>query len=146
MVSRADRFTPKAIQPEYYSDFTINLDKNPLTGYLARVVNEDSIIQALKSLVLTTRTERPFQPWIGSKTNASLFEPNDVTTNFTLQREIQTTIENCEPRVALINVQVTNLSNGQTPDDNSVSVVINFSINNVPGKIFSTDVILRRDR
>jgi len=48
--------------------------------------------------------------------------------------------------VALINVAVTNLSNGQTPDDNSISVVINFSINNIPGKVFSTDVILRRDR
>lgn len=144
--TRADRYNPKSIQPEYYSDLTVNFDKNPLTGFLARVTNEDSIIQSLQALVLTIRSERPFQPWIGSKTNASLFEPNDVTTNFTLQKEIETTIKNCEPRVSLIQVLVQNMTNGQQPDDNSIFVSIFFSINNIPGQTFSVDVILRRDR
>lgn len=144
--TRADRITPTSVQPEYYSDMTINFDKNPLTGFLARVTNEDSIIQSLRSLVLTIRSERFFQPWIGSKINSSLFEPNDFASNFNLQKEIETTIQNCEPRVTLIDVLVSNMNNGQQPDDNSLFVSIFFSINNIPGKTFSTDLVLRRDR
>lgn len=143
---RGDRFTIKTNQIEYYSDFTTNLDKNPVTGYLAKVTNEDSIEQSLKSLILTKRTERFFQPWIGSKIFALLFEPNDITTNYALQEEIKTTISNCEPRVTVINISVQNYTNGLQPDDNSLLVTITYTINAIPNQTFNLDVILERTR
>jgi phage baseplate assembly protein W len=144
--TKADTYTIKTNQIEYYADFMSNFDKNPVTGFLARVTNVDSIMQSLKSLVLTLKGERPFQPWLGSKTFALLFEPNDVTVAYALQQEIASTIKNCEPRVTLQSVVVQNQSNGVQPDDNSIVVTINFSINAIPNESFTLDVILNRIR
>jgi len=141
--SRADKFTITSKQVEYYSDFLIDLDKNPLTGYLARVTNEESVKQAVKLLLLTERTERFFQPWMGSKLNGLLFEPNLPTTNIQIDQEVRMTLKNCEPRVKVEDVVVTN---GQDRDVNDTYVTVVFSINNIPNKTFTTDVVLNRLR
>jgi phage baseplate assembly protein W len=73
-MSQSDRFTIKNNR-EYFSDFMANFDKNPVTGNLARVTNEDAIKQSLRNLVLTNRTERFYQPHIGSKVQSLLFDP-----------------------------------------------------------------------
>jgi phage baseplate assembly protein W len=140
MSQRQNKFTIENKKLEYYSDFMMNLEKNPLTGFIARLTNEDSIKQSLKNLILTNRTERPFQPWIGSKIQSLLFEPDDPMTRMILEEEIKTTIENCEPRVLL---EAVNISGG---DDNSYYVRIDFSIVNIPEETFNLDIILRRVR
>jgi phage baseplate assembly protein W len=141
MSQRQNKFTVENKKLEYYSDFMMNLDKNPLTGFIARLTNEDSIKQSLKNLILTNRTERPFQPWIGSKIQSLLFEPDDPMTRMMLEEEIKTTIENCEPRVLL---EAVNISSGQ--DDNTYYIRIDFSIVNIPEETFNLDIILRRVR
>jgi len=140
MSQRQNKFTIENKKLEYYSDFMMNLEKNPLTGFIARLTNEDSIKQSLKNLILTNRTERPFQPWIGSKIQSLLFEPDDPMTHMILEEEIKTTIDNCEPRVSL---EAVNISGG---DDNSYYVRIDFSIVNIPEETFNLDIILRRVR
>lgn len=142
--TRADKYTIDTKKVEYYSDFTTNLDTNPLTGYLARVTNEESVKQSLTSLLLTERTERFMQPWIGSKLNALLFEPNLLdATRLALETEIQTTIENCEPRVTMQNIAI---SSGQSGDDNSVYVTLTFTIVAIPQEVFSLDILINRIR
>jgi phage baseplate assembly protein W len=143
---RSDRFTVKTNQVTYYSDFMISFAKNPVTGYLAKVTNEAAIEQSLKSLILTQRTERFMQPYVGSKIYALLFEPNDVGTNLALQQEIKTTIQNCEPRVTVLGIIVQNKTDGLQPDDNSLDVTINYSINAIPDQNFSLDLTLNRTR
>ena len=128
---------------ETYSDFLTDLDMNPLTGYLARVINEESVKQSLKSLLLTQRTERFFQPWIGSKLNGMLFELNGPVLNMNLENEIKMTIENCEPRVAVVKIVI---SNGQDFDENNIYVTVVFSINNIPHQTFDFDFTLNRIR
>jgi phage baseplate assembly protein W len=141
MSQRQNKFTVESKKLEYYSDFMMNLEKNPLTGFISRLTNEDSIKQSLKNLILTNRTERPFQPWLGSKIQSLLFEPDDPMTRMVLEEEIKTTIDNCEPRVLL---EAVNISGGD--DDNSYYVRIDFSIANIPEETFNLEIILRRVR
>lgn len=141
MNKRLDRYSPTVVQSEYYSDFMNNLDLNPITGILAKVSNEDSIKQALKNLILTRRTERPYQPFIGSRITSLLFEPIDSVTINSIKNEIEETIRNNEPRVSLNEVVV-------TPDEtnNSYNVSIYFSIINISTEPEILNLILKRVR
>jgi phage baseplate assembly protein W len=142
-MARADRFTIEEKKIEYYSDFLINLDKNPITGFLGKVTNEESIKQSLKSLILTQRTERPFQPWLGSKIYALLFELNSPLVEYSLKEEIKTTIQNCEPRVHIDDIVITS---AQAYDTNEINITLYFQIRSIPGKNYTLDVVLNRTR
>lgn len=137
---RSDFFTVETKKVEYYSDFMNNLEKNPLTGYLAKLSNEESVGQSIKNLILTQRTERPFQPYIGSKVHALLFENNDPFTMSVLEDEIRTTIKNYEPRV---NVEAIRTA---TTDLNEVMIVIVYSLKTLPERFYNVNVLLRRVR
>lgn len=141
MTTRSDKFTIETKKLEYYSDFLINFDKNPVTGFMARVTNEEAVKQSIRNLVLTMRTERFYDPNIGSKVSALLFEPIDEITAEAIQREIRQTIDNKEPRASLIEVIV----NPQY-DLNAYFITVVFSIINIPDQTFNLDLILRRIR
>lgn len=136
---RADRFTPKNKQLTYYSDFSTNFDLNPVTGLLAVVTNEESVKQRLRNLILTNLTDRPYQPTVGSKIKASLFEPIDVVTENTIADSIRTTVYNCEPAVILKHVSV--LGNA---DLNFYEVSVYFETINIPGNVHELNLILKR--
>ena len=125
-MSRSDKYTPFK-KKEFYSDFLINFDMNPVTGTLARVTNEDSIKQSLKNLILTNRTERPYNPLLGSRINALLFDPLDTLTAQSLKEEIQETIKAFEPRAVLNDVSVY-----PDEDNNGFTINIIFSTINIP--------------
>lgn len=141
MSQRQNRFTIETHKIEYYADFMMNLDKNPLTGYIARLTNEESIKQSLKNLILTNRTERFFQPWIGSKVQSLVFELDSPMTRMMLEEEIRTTIQNCEPRVY---TEAITIAEGE--DDNTYHIRVDFSIVNIPEETFNLDMVLRRVR
>jgi phage baseplate assembly protein W len=141
--NRSDKFTVETRKVEYYSDFTINLDKNPLTGFLARVTNEESVKQSIKSLLLTQRTERFFRPYVGSKLNALLFELATVMVDESIRREIKTTLENCEPRAKIEDIAVTY---NQDRDANAINVTLWFSLVSIPEQTYSLDLIIKRIR
>jgi phage baseplate assembly protein W len=140
-MARAEKFTPVTEQREYYSDFLMDLDQNPITGNLARVTNEESIKQALKNLILTTRMERPYKPLVGSRINSLLFEPAELGLVDSIMSEIRETININEPRVVLENV----LAEWSPLDANALLVTIVFSTINNP-EVTSMEVILQRVR
>jgi len=122
-----------------WKDLNLNFTKHPLTDDVNRVYDVESIKRSLKNLMLTNYGERPFQPWLGSNIQALLFEQMDPLTISMLRDQIEMLIENFEPRVQIINLEV----NGM--DDNQLRVSLNFKINNINTNIihlFST--ILRR--
>jgi phage baseplate assembly protein W len=125
-MSRSDKYTPFK-KKEFYSDFLINFDMNPITGTLARVTNEDSVKQSLKNLILTNRTERPYNPLIGSRINSLLFDPLDSYTAQNIKEEIEETIKAFEPRAVLHEVFVS-----ADEDNNGFTVNIIFSTINIP--------------
>jgi hypothetical protein len=61
-LTRAQTLTGAGKKEEYYSDFLNSFAKTPVGEQLARVLNERSINQALKNIILTNRGERLFQP------------------------------------------------------------------------------------
>ena len=139
MVTKADRYTINTKQQELYSDFTMNFDLNPITGFLSKVTNEDSIKQALKCLLLTKRTERFYDSYAGSRLNSLLFEPIDSVTENSIRSEIQETIQNNEPRVTNVDIKIKADQN-----INSYTVTIFFEVINIPDKQFDLTIVLKR--
>ena len=108
-----------------YSDLDLTFTKHPIKKDLVISVDDQAVIRSLRNLVLTNHYERPFHPEIGSNVRKMLFEPiSPLTANY-LQREIEDTIKNFEPRATLqqVIVQV-------EPDQNYYSAIISFFINN----------------
>ena len=80
---------------------------NPLTYDLIAIKNETAIARSLRNLVLTNRGERFFDSNLGSRVNNLLFENLDDITASSVRSEIENVINNYEPRVELISVEVT---------------------------------------
>lgn len=141
MASRADRYTLTDKQEEFYSDFTNNFDLNPITGLLAKVSNEESIKQSLKNIILTNRTERYYNSYIGTRLRNLLFDPMDIVTINAIREEIKETIGNNEPRVKIENIDIK-----ENQDLNYYEVNLYFSIINRPNDVVNLNLILRRVR
>lgn len=123
-----------------FSDLDINFLVNPVTGDIARKYDEAAIKQSVKNLILTNHYERLFHPEIGSQVTALLFEPFSPMMKFTLERAIINTINNHEPRVQLLAVDVT-----LNEDNHTVYVSITFRIVNTERPLV-VDITLKRTR
>jgi phage baseplate assembly protein W len=141
MSNRSDKFTIESKKVTQYSDFLNGFDKNPQTGFLAMVSNEESVKQSIRNLILTERTERFYRPHIGSKIMSLLFEPIDIVTEELLKTTITETIKNNEPRAQLVSVSITPMH-----EYNAYVVAVAFSIINIPSETFDLTVILKRVR
>jgi hypothetical protein len=108
-----------------YTDLDLTFTKHPVKKDIVLSVDDQAVIRSVRNLVLTNHYERPFHPEIGSNVRRMLFEPISPITANLIQREIEDTIKNFEPRVKLKQVVV------QTePDANYYSAIISFFINN----------------
>lgn len=90
-----------------FKDISLSLQVNPLNYDLIDIKNETAISRSIRNLVFTLPGERFFNQNLGSKVSQSLFENIDDVSASILQDEITNTIENYEPRVDLISVDVT---------------------------------------
>lgn len=123
-----------------FSDLDLNFIANPVTGDVSMKYDDNAIKQSIKNLVMTNHYEKPFHPEIGSQVSALLFEPYSPLTQAMLQRSIINTVENFEPRVVLLSVDVS-----LSPDDHKVFVSIVFRIINTERPI-TVDFTLIRTR
>lgn len=139
-MARSDYQTATRNSDERYSDFLINFDKNPVTGNLARAVNEEAVKSALKNLLLTNRGERFYNSNKGSQIKASLFEPADSVTADIIKTSIEQTIKYQEPRVDLLDVQIFD-----DEDNNAYRINIFFNLINIPD-VIQLDLIVKRAR
>lgn len=98
---------------------------HPVRKDINKHVGDMAVIQSIKNLISTNRTERLFNPQIGSGVRALLFENADSITSVRMEKEILQTIENYEPRAKVLSVVVT-----AEPDSNSFRVKITFSVVN----------------
>ena len=89
-----------------FKDISLSFQVNPLNYDLIAIKNETSIARSIRNLVLTQPGERFFNQNLGSKVNQSLFENIDSISASIIRDEIENTIENYEPRVSLISVDV----------------------------------------
>ena len=139
-LSPIPRVSPLRKKRVIYTDFHKDLTINPLSLDLALKSNEESIKESLKNLILTDRGERLFQPNLGCDVRASLFENATPVTLKILEERVKDVINNFEPRVSLIDVDVTSLYG-----DNKVKVIIYFYVKSSEDPI-SVTVFIERVR
>lgn len=122
----------------FYSDFLLNLDKNPYTNDLVRVTNEQAVINSIKKILKTNHYEIPYNPYFGANLYRYLFEPFLPTTEMEIKNEIRFAIENFEPRAQILDLVV----NGR-PDDNAIDITLTISIINNPTPVTVTTTLVR---
>ena len=117
--------TPLNAKKSLYSDFHMDLFRNPVSLDLAVNRDEEAVKQSIKNLLFTDRGERPFQPDLGSDIRKMLFENLTPNTSLVMREMIRETVEQYEPRANLIGVDII-----ATPDNNAVRVVVVFNVIN----------------
>lgn len=108
-----------------YSDIDFSFTRTPGKNDIALSYDEMAVIRSVRYLLLTKNYERPFQSNIGSRIEQLLFEPVDYLTAQSLKSEVETVVNNFEPRVKLIQVTIV-----EKPEDNAYSVSLEFYIGN----------------
>lgn len=84
-----------------------------------------AVKQAVKNILLTNHFEKPFLPFYGGNIRALLFDLADDDVSEEIESNIRNTIQQYEPRALVRNVII-----NSTPDQNSISVTVEFQIIN----------------
>lgn len=135
-----DIFAAKSKKLTVYSDFRKDLTLNPLNNDIAIRLNEDSVKESLKNLILTDRGERLFQPLIGSDVRKSLFDNMTPAAVMMIEQNVRNTINNFEPRATVINVEVI-----PEYDNYTVKVNVTFYVRNLQDPV-TVSIFLERTR
>ena len=106
-----------------FKDISLSFTPHPVTKDLTILKNENSIKKSVRNLVQTIPTERFFNSAIGSEVRDSLFEFVDFGTASVIQNQIQIVLENFEPRIENVTVEVQ-----PKPDTYEFEVTVFFTI------------------
>ena len=117
--------TPLSRRYETYSDFFKDMTQSPVNADLARKVDENSVKESVRNLILTNRGERLFQPEIGCDIRQLLFENISPDTIVIAKEIIRSTIENYEPRCNIIGIDIL-----ASIDSNDIGIIVTFNIIN----------------
>jgi len=106
-----------------FKDISLSFVPHPVTKDLQVLKNENAIRRSVRNIVETIPTERFFNSLLGSDVRDSLFEFVDFGTASVIQSQILVAIENFEPRVDNVVVEV-----DPQPDENTFNVTVIFDI------------------
>ena len=106
-----------------FKDISLSFEPHPITKDLQVLKNENAIRRSVRNIVETIPTERFFNSLLGSDVRRSLFEFVDFGTASVIQGQIEIAIDNFEPRVENVIVEVEPI-----PDDNVFNVTVIFDI------------------
>ena len=106
-----------------FKDISLSFVPHPVTKDLQILKNENAIRRSVRNIVETIPTERFFNSLLGSDVRDSLFEFVDFGTASVIQDQILVAIENFEPRVNNVSVEV-----NPQPDENTFDVTVIFDI------------------
>jgi len=126
------------IEGKRYVDIDFDFQAHPVSGDLVIKKNEEAIKKSVKSLILTNKYERPFQPSINGRVRQLLFENMTPVTGVNLRSNIEDVLQQHEPRIDVLAVDVM-----QNEDMNSLEVTIEFAIKNQPDVVTLTTVLER---
>ena len=102
---------------------SLSFNPHPITKDLTILKNENAIKKSVRNLVQTIPTERFFNSTLGSEVRDSLFDFVDVGTASVIQNQIQITLENFEPRIDNVTVEVE-----PRPEVNEFEVTVFFTV------------------
>jgi len=128
-----------AARQRQYTDIDLTFT-NKATGDIYKKTNSAAVKQAVKNLLLTNRTEKPFQPYYGGDLNRFLFSLSEDFDEDDVKDNIAAAIQNHEPRVRVRDIQVLIL-----PDSYDVKVTVIFQVIST-SEVVSLDVSIARLR
>ena len=124
-----------------YTDLDLFFSKKISDSDISKVTDIQAVKRSVRNLILLNHYEKPFHPEIGSGVRDILFEPMTAITAVILNRKIEDTINNFEPRAKLISVRsIPDL------DQNAYNVSIEFFVVNTPTELVDLTVMLERLR
>ena len=124
-----------------YTDLDLFFTKKISDSDISKVTDIQAVKRSVRNLILLNHYEKPFHPEIGSGVRDILFEPMTAITAIILNRKIEDTINNFEPRAKLISVRsIPDL------DRNAYNVSIEFFVVNTPTELVDLTVMLERLR
>ena len=132
--------TPLTKKREIYSDLPMSFAINPVSNDVARKINEESVKESIKNLILTDKGERLFQPNVGCNVRSQLFENYTQQTVDIMKDMVRATINNYEPRCEIISIDIS----GEI-DANEMTITITFAIINTTEPV-TLSVVLNRIR
>ena len=106
-----------------FKDISLSFSPHPVTKDLPILKNESAIRRSVRNIVETIPTEKFFNPDFGSDVYKSLFDFVDFGTANVIQGQIKTSINNFEPRVNNVRVEV-----DPQPDLNQFEVTVIYDI------------------
>ena len=124
-----------------FKDISLSFKKHPVTDDILVLKNEDAIKRSVQNLVRIQTGEVFFNNLLGSRISGSLFELASDDYVDPIQKEIETSIKNFEPRVILTDVKFVS-----TPDENSIDVTIFYDIVGLNSPTQSVNFILEPSR
>ena len=107
-----------------YSDIDLTISAKEY-GDVYKKLDASAVKQSIKTLLLTNKFEKPYRPNFGANLGGKLFELADGNTGEEIIDSIKNSIERYEPRAKILNIKVFS-----TPDNNSLSVTLEFRIIN----------------
>ena len=106
-----------------FKDISLSFNPHPITKDLTILKNENAIKKSVRNLVQTIPTERFFNSALGSEVRDSLFDFVDFGTASVIQNQIEITLENFEPRIDNVTVEVE-----PRPEVNEFEVTVFFTV------------------
>jgi len=130
---------------KFYTDLDFAFRAIPMQddsrGDLAIKREVESVKQSVLNILKTNRGERPFLPSFGSNLLSYLFENVDSVTKTLIRESIILSLQNFEPRVNVLSVNVNQLS-----DRNAISVTLEVEIITPVNTVTTIEFTLERLR
>ena len=101
----------------------LDSDGTNLRADIFKKTNAGAVKQAIRNLLLTNFTERPFMHRFGGNLSALLFRLSTEVDDMDLENEIVKSIEAFEPRARVLNI-----NSVISPDNNEVRVTVTFQV------------------
>lgn len=110
-----------------YSDLNLSMTRHPITNDITPLTDADAVKRSVQTLVRTAFFDRPFEPGLGTRLGALLFEPMDTVIERLIVDEIKAVIDTFEPRA-----KITEITVAANPEANRLDVSLTFDILNLP--------------
>lgn len=143
---------------QLYSDIDLSLAVKPgvsildsdgnivgtLSGDVYKKVDAAAVAQALKTLLLTNKLDKPYQPNFGANLQDFLFDNISELTQSDIKDILRTTIKQYEPRALINNIDVDlGPYNATDSEINAITITIVFAIGNTEQQFTFTTTLNR---
>ena len=110
-----------------FKDISLSFSRHPVTNDIVVLKNEDAVKKSVINLCRTKLNERFFNDLLGTRIEESLFDLNNDDIASVLETEIETLLENYEPRITLNDVSAVAQS-----DSHDLYIRIGYVITGLP--------------